>query len=89
MLSKDWSTSQRAYRVRVERDVAVRLPDGTRLSADVFRPEGAGRFPAILGYFPYDMAMQSAPITVDNFQSVMFKSPTQEKANASIEAGDP
>ena len=89
MFTRDWSTSARANKVRVERDVKVLVTDGVRLNADVFRPESEGKFPAILGYFPYDMAMQSAPITVTSFQSVQFKNPGQEKANASIEAGDP
>ena len=35
------------------------------------------------------MAMQSAPIPVDSFWSVQFKQPNQEKANASIESGNP
>ncbi|MGA3127784.1 MAG: CocE/NonD family hydrolase [Candidatus Korobacteraceae bacterium] len=89
MFTREWSTSARAHKVQVERGVKVLVTDGVRLNADVFRPQSENRFPAILGYFPYDMAMQSAPITVTSFQSVQFKNPGQEKANASIEAGDP
>ena len=36
-----------------ETDVGIVLPDGTRLSAQVWRPAGGGRYPAILEYIPY------------------------------------
>jgi len=65
------------------------MSDGVCLDATVFRPDDGGAFPAILGFFPYDMHMQSAPIGTDGFSSVVFKHPGQEKANASIESGDP
>lgn len=89
MFGVSWKTSERKYDVLVERDVKIPMRDGTILNADVFRPKSEEKFPAILGYFPYNMAMQSAPVQVDTFSSVMFKHPNQEKANASIEAGDP
>ena len=37
----------------VERDVAVRVRDGTVLRADVLRPAGAGRFPVLVYRTPY------------------------------------
>jgi predicted acyl esterase len=42
-----------AYRLLIERDVDVRMRDGARLKADVFRPDDGGRFPAILNLGPY------------------------------------
>lgn len=36
-----------------ERDVMVRLRDGTRIVTDVFRPVEAGRYPALFGWSPY------------------------------------
>jgi uncharacterized protein len=89
MYGKTWRTSERKYNVLIERDVKIPMTDGTLLSADVFRPNTQEKCPAILGYFPYNLDMQSAPIHVDSFSSVVFKHPNQEKANASIEAGDP
>ncbi len=89
MYGRTWKTSERKYGVLEERDVKVPMNDGVHLNANVFRPDGKGKFPAILGYFPYDMDMQTAPIQVDSFSSVVFKHPHQELANASIEAGDP
>ena len=41
--------------VRVERDVSVTMPDGTRLSANVFLPRNAaGPLPVVLALTPYD-----------------------------------
>ncbi len=41
------------YRLIVDRDVDVPMRDGARLKADVMRPDGAGKFPAILNLGPY------------------------------------
>ncbi len=40
--------------VRVERNVAVPMRDGTTLRADVFRPEPEGHYPVLLSRTPYD-----------------------------------
>ena len=88
MYGKTWRTSERKYEVIKETNIRITMSDGVDLDATVFRPDGEGSFPAILGYFPYDMHMQSAPIGVDSFSSVVFRHPNQEKANASIESGD-
>jgi predicted acyl esterase len=37
----------------VERDVGIVMPDGTRLSANVFRPEGTGAHAVVLALTPY------------------------------------
>jgi predicted acyl esterase len=42
-----------AYRLLVDRDVDVPMRDGARLKADVIRPDGEGKFPAILNLGPY------------------------------------
>ncbi len=39
--------------VEVNRDVAILARDGTRLSANVFRPKGAGPFPVIMMFTAY------------------------------------
>ena len=41
------------YGMVVEKDVDVPMRDGARLKADVFRPDDAGKFPAILNLGPY------------------------------------
>ena len=40
--------------IRVQRNVAVPMRDGTTLRADVFRPEPEGRYPVLLSRTPYD-----------------------------------
>ena len=62
MFGKTWKTSERKYEVVVERDARVKMKDGVHLHADIFRPKGEGKFPAILGYHPYDPDAQWAPI---------------------------
>lgn len=41
-------------RILVERNVLVAMRDGTRLRADVWRPDGQGRAPVLLQRTPYD-----------------------------------
>ncbi|MCU0687525.1 MAG: CocE/NonD family hydrolase [Polyangiaceae bacterium] len=41
-------------RILLERDVEVPMGDGTVLRADVYRPEGEGRWPVLLQRTPYD-----------------------------------
>jgi putative CocE/NonD family hydrolase len=51
------STAARAndvYAVTFERDTVVVMRDGTKLYADVFRPDAAGKFPVLLQRTPYD-----------------------------------
>lgn len=42
-----------AYRIRIDKNVDLPLRDGTRLQADVLRPDDDGRFPAIVNLGPY------------------------------------
>jgi putative CocE/NonD family hydrolase len=52
--------------ILVERDLPLKLEDGVTLYADVYRPEAAGRFPALLMRTPYDKdgAQQSARLAM-------------------------
>lgn len=89
MFTKTWRTSQRKYEVIFERDQRIRMKDGTELHADVFRPRAEGKFPAILGYHPYDPVAQWAPIFPRGFASVTASHEALEKGNGPLEAGDP
>ena len=51
MSTKDDASSN--YPIVIEKDVDVPMRDGARLKADVFRPYGDGKFPAILNLGPY------------------------------------
>ena len=46
-------------RLTVERDVAATMRDGVTLYADVYRPEGPGRWPVIL-LLPLGFALMAA-----------------------------
>ena len=52
---EDGSLTARAgtIRLKIDWDVPIRMDDGLELRADVFRPDDAGRYPAILTYGPY------------------------------------
>ncbi|MFW6174842.1 MAG: CocE/NonD family hydrolase, partial [Chloroflexota bacterium] len=53
--------SEQASRAVVEMDVPAPMRDGTRLYADIYRPEGDGPFPALLQRTPYDKRQIGAP----------------------------
>jgi len=89
MFAKTWKISESKYKVIVERDVKIKMSDGTEINADIFRPDSDEKFPAIFGYHPYDQEAQTAPIKHSSFSTFFFRNPGQEKGNAYIEAGDP
>ncbi|HEV3071747.1 MAG TPA: CocE/NonD family hydrolase [Solirubrobacteraceae bacterium] len=48
----------------VERNLAVPMRDGVLLRADVYRPEGDGQVPAVLGRTPYDRSFGPTPPSI-------------------------
>ncbi len=48
----------------VERNAAVPMRDGVLLRADVYRPEGDARVPAVLGRTPYDRTFGPTPPSI-------------------------
>jgi predicted acyl esterase len=62
MFTTKWTTSERKYDVILERDIKVRMPDGTTLDGDIYRPTSNERFPVILGAHAYNKRLQSPPI---------------------------
>ena len=62
MYTRRWATSPRIHEVVVERDVKVRMPDGTHLDGNVYRPASPGRYPVLLGAHPYNKDLQSPPL---------------------------
>ena len=62
MFTTKWSTSERHYDVIVDRDVKVRMPDGTLLDGNIYRPASNERFPVILGAHAYNKDLQSPPM---------------------------
>jgi putative CocE/NonD family hydrolase len=54
--------SQSMYEVKAEKNVYVAMRDGVRLAVDVYRPNAAGEFPALLAMSPYGKEIQTLPI---------------------------
>jgi putative CocE/NonD family hydrolase len=53
--------------VQIDKDVAMKARDGVILRADVYRPDGAGRFPVLLSRLPYDKNGRRRPGDIDVF----------------------
>jgi uncharacterized protein len=56
-------------------DVPIRMDDGVVLRADVFRPPGAGRHPAILAYGPYGKALHFEDLYADQWRRMVEQHP--------------
>jgi len=54
------AASPAEHKVREEADVAVPLPDGVVLRADVFRPQEPGHYPALLSWSAYPRYIQTS-----------------------------
>src|ERR1700694_1108906 len=53
--------------VQIDKDVAMKTRDGVTLRADVYRPDGPGRFPVLLSRLPYDKNLRRRPGDIDVF----------------------
>jgi predicted acyl esterase len=49
------------YAMQVERDVMVAMRDGVRIALCIYRPVGAGRFPALFAASPYQYEYDDVP----------------------------
>ena len=79
MFSQGWQVSPRSHGVVSAFDVMIPMSDGVHICAQVFRPDGPGEFPALLGVHAYDAEMQHTPSRPQAVQG----------RNAQAEAGDP
>src|SRR5213592_4348955 len=57
----------RGFAVLIDNDVAMTTRDGVTLRADVYRPDGSGRFPVLLSRLPYDKNLRRRPGDIDVF----------------------
>jgi putative CocE/NonD family hydrolase len=55
------------FAVQIDKDVAMKTRDGVTLRADVYRPDGNGRFPVLLSRLPYDKTGRRRPGDIDVF----------------------
>ena len=60
MTTDTWRSkvSQPQYKMKIVRDVMIPTRDGTRIACDLYLPEAAGRFPALLSYSLYGKDVQ-------------------------------
>lgn len=58
MFSTDWQTSQREYGVIHERNVKIPVSAGFELDCEIFRPDGEGEFPVVVGVHAYRQSDQ-------------------------------
>lgn len=89
MFSPSWKASARQYNYVVERDVKIEMPDGVKLSADIWRPDTDEKCPAILSFHCYHQDGQSAPMKPVAHSGVSRLASNSERTNGSLEAGDP
>lgn len=64
--------SKPTYGIREERDVYVKLRDGTKLCLDIFRPDTEGSFPALMAWGGYGKELQSISIPPQPWESYIF-----------------
>lgn len=57
--------------VVVERNLLIPMSDGVRLAADLYRPAGGGKSPALLNYSPYHKDGRGGRTAVDGFNRTM------------------
>ncbi|HVA06404.1 MAG TPA: CocE/NonD family hydrolase [Acidimicrobiales bacterium] len=67
MIGTTWSTSKREYSIHTDQGLMMPVDAGHMLEAQVFRPAGPGRFPAILSPSPYAWRDQVAPLLPEAF----------------------
>jgi predicted acyl esterase len=67
--------------MRVDWDVPIPMDDGIVLRADVYRPPGPGRFPAILSYGPYGKGLVFEDLYADQWR-LMVESFPEVTANS-------
>src|SRR5712692_8023777 len=61
------ASSPKRYRVVLDADVEVTLPDGTVLRGDLYRPKATGAFPTLLAwsYYPKDLQHTGIPMPIN------------------------
>jgi putative CocE/NonD family hydrolase len=73
-------SSQPGYKVRLEKDVYFKMRDGIRLASDVYRPDGDGKFPALISLSPYGKEHQRIGLPPQPSGSPLW--------DGTVEAGD-
>lgn len=80
MVSDKAPMSQSIYEAKVEKDIYVKMRDGTQLCVDIYRPNVEGKFPALFAMSPYGKNTQR--------QLLPQPLPLSPMGDACCEAGD-
>lgn len=72
MYSQKWQTSKRQYGVTIERNVKVPVGKGISIMADIYRPDGPGKFPVLLTMSPYNRVEQGEEMVPQGFPGNQF-----------------
>jgi predicted acyl esterase len=51
--------SRREFGIRFDRDITIQMSDGVRMTVDVVRPDGAGKFPALISMAAFNKDIQT------------------------------
>ena len=67
-------SSSPRYRVHMDADVAIPLPDGTTLRGDLYRPAAPGRYPVLVAWSSYTKELQNTgiPLPVNEVGAVRY-----------------
>ena len=76
-----FAASEKKYKTIVDKDVWVTMRDGVRIPVDIYRPDGPGKFPALLAMSPYGKNAQVFATPPQPFGKSIFE--------ASVESGNP
>ncbi len=79
--------SEEIFGVKIDKDVYISMRDGTRLAADIYRPDSMGRYPALLAMSPYDKELQNISLESKNIIETMNRDPASIMKLGFIEAG--
>jgi putative CocE/NonD family hydrolase len=72
----------------IDKNVAMTTRDGVTLRADVYRPDGPGRFPVLLSRLPYDKNLRRRPGDIDVFVERGYVVIMQDTRGRFASAGD-
>jgi putative CocE/NonD family hydrolase len=72
----------------IDKHVAMTTRDGVTLRADVYRPDGPGRFPVLLSRLPYDKNLRRRPGDIDVFVERGYVVIMQDTRGRFASAGD-
>src|SRR5881628_3668081 len=69
------------YRLIVERDVMVKMRDGTSLACDIYRPDEQGRYPVLLTRTPYNKGPTRKPCFQIPYSPFQYLNPVRAASN--------